>query len=190
VAHQAIAFVSADPKSAWQCGWASRANSSSSRRRSPPRAWPTTEPAFNERTWSRTVESGGRNKRRNEDEAAPRSPEKSGLRQFCSAFSRPPTRPPASLNTTLAMMQNKSFNPVGISLFGTQAATLQANFLAHAVKQPGSRSAKRLLQRRIQGVHTTPPKICQVVELTRHWFFMQPTLRIASRQLGATFNVS
>jgi len=56
------------------------------------------------------------------------------------------------------MMQNKSFNPVGISLFGTQAAVLQANFLAHAVKLPGGRSAKRLLQRRIQGVHTTAPK--------------------------------
>jgi len=175
VAHQAITFVSADPKNAWQCGWASRANSSSSRKRSPPKAWPTTEPAFNERTWSRTAESGGMNKRRNEDKAASRSPEKSGLRHFSSAFSRPPPRPPASLNTTLAIMQNKSFNPVGISLFGTQAAVLQANFLAHAVKQPGGRSAKRLLQRRIQGVHTTRPKICQVVELKRHWIVMQTT---------------
>lgn len=39
------------------------------------------------------------------------------------------------------MMQNKSLNPVGISLFGAQAVVFQANSVAHTIKQSGRRSA-------------------------------------------------
>jgi hypothetical protein len=37
----------------------------------------------------------------------------------------------------LAMMQNKSSNPIGIGLFGAQTVVLQTDLPTHLIEQPG-----------------------------------------------------
>ena len=61
-------------------------------------------------------------------------------------------------------MQNKSSNPIDVSLLGTATEMLDWNSAAYLIKQPNRRSRARINRRLVRAVGAT--KIDQDIELT------------------------